>query len=848
MPSSRIGPDESTFAGVRSAEWQRIRERRARNRGVPADQVDSPHADLVGLALSGGGIRSAAFCLGAIQALDSARRLRAMDYVSMVSGGGYTGAALVATMREKGEFVFRREHSSEGDVSDTPAVGHIRNYSRYLLPGGLTDMLHAVAVIARGLIVNVVVVLAILLLAAAITLLAGPSGDAPAPPGSSWLPWFDVLAVHVTLPMATLLTLGFCLYLVSWALWRSACEVMRKHTPASRFLRRLVPDRVVRRLPEFAEQRSWLARVAVGWLVLIVLVAVAELQPVIVRWMVGPGGVWLRRADGGGLTLENVGVLLAAFSGAVGFLSSRISAFLKSKQSDPTWNALFKRVLARALVIVAAAALPLALYLAYLAITVWGLTTSQGPTRHPWAPAWLSAVISPQHCAWAVLAAAPALWLAFSRSMKDFGYARAAFAVVGLLLVLTMGWVLYDPTHPATAARAAGWTYLGIGSALAALGWLYTENANSLHRLYRDRLSKAFLFEARTLARPGEEQRDDPHPLRSLRLSQLEGGCGPYPLINAALNIQGAQYLNRRGRNADFFVFTPLHVGSAATGYAGTEQVERADPALDLGTAMAISGAAVSSNMGKASVRPLSFTLALLNLRLGYWLPNPAWLRDGRGRGIVAAARLRSYIFAEAFGRLDERSAKVYLTDGGHIDNLGIYELLRRECLLIVAIDAEADASYGFPSFVEVQRYARIDLGVRIELPWQAIRDEALALTEVTGKGPIPAGRKNAGRHAAVGRIHYATGSIGYLLYVKSSITGDENDYVLDYRRRYPTFPHETTGDQFFSEEQFEVYRALGFHATSCALAGDVHVAADELGRKTAFRDAMAALPQDEQP
>jgi hypothetical protein len=51
------------------------------------------------------------------------------------------------------------------------------------------------------------------------------------------------------------------------------------------------------------------------------------------------------------------------------------------------------------------------------------------------------------------------------------------------------------------------------------------------------------------------------------------------------------------------------------------------------------------------------------------------------------------------------------------------------------------------------------------------------------------------------------------LVYIKSSLTGDENDYVFHYKRRYAAFPHETTLDQMFSEEQFEAYRALGYHA-----------------------------------
>ena len=84
--------------------------------------------------------------------------------------------------------------------------------------------------------------------------------------------------------------------------------------------------------------------------------------------------------------------------------------------------------------------------------------------------------------------------------------------------------------------------------------------------------------------------------------------------------------------------------------------------------------------------------------------------------------------------------------------------------------------------------------------------------------------RSSQGPHAAIGTIDYGGGERGYILYIKSSLTGDENDYIRDYARRYSRFPHESTGDQFSSEEQFEVYRALGFHMMHCALCGGDHI------------------------
>jgi hypothetical protein len=193
------------------------------------------------------------------------------------------------------------------------------------------------------------------------------------------------------------------------------------------------------------------------------------------------------------------------------------------------------------------------------------------------------------------------------------------------------------------------------------------------------------------------------------------------------------------------------------------------------------------------------------------------------------------FLLAEMFGLMQQYDENVYLTDGGHIENLGIYELLRRRCKIIIAVDAEADPQMRFGSFITLQMYARIDLGCLIQLPMEAIRNatikamkgEATIAADITHatdatvpSAPKPVIASPTGPHVAVGRIEYGGGEFGTLIYIKSSLSGDENDYIRDYVRRNPTFPHETTGDQFFSEEQFEVYRALGFHAARRFLIG----------------------------
>lgn len=226
--------------------------------------------------------------------------------------------------------------------------------------------------------------------------------------------------------------------------------------------------------------------------------------------------------------------------------------------------------------------------------------------------------------------------------------------------------------------------------------------------------------------------------------------------------------------------------------------------------------------MGSASIRPLTPIFALLNVSLGYWLFNPRYASNATGGRRVG--RGGKYFWLKMTGRLTESSEAVYLTDGGHIENLGVYELLRRRCKVIFVVDAEADARMSFSSLMTLQRYARIDLGIRIDLPWWVIQKRTLEVRNHAKSNPLaPPGQPLAvtGPHVAIGTIDYGNDQRGYIVYIKSSLTGDENDYVRDYARRNEDFPHERTSNQFYSEEQFEVYRALGFHIANGFLSGE---------------------------
>jgi hypothetical protein len=764
------------------------------NEACPTDgppvKRPKPASNVVGLALSGGGIRSAAFCLGAIQALDNSELIDKIDYLSTVSGGGYIGTSMTAAMAtgSAGKFPFASK-LQEGEVA---GVQHIRDHSNYLFPQGPLNIFGNVVVYLRGLVANAVLLLPYLLLMAGITLWSNPT-VASLNVANLWGLEFRHLPIPVSHFGLTLnLLLLFAISLAAWALGRS--------TPRGR---------------NISDVSLWV-RLVGFLLVAILFLAFFELQPLLLAGMFGLAHN--ANSYSGGLSraaswLKTLAAVLAPIATVLGFFGQFLADRLKRSVEKPGFGAFVEKIAVKFAIYLAGAAVPLVLWVVYLYLAFWGIKdcgteTCSSDAPYAYAPAWLT---------------------------KLSGYTP-----YGSIIAL----------------------YFIAGGALLVIGWLLNPNSNSLHRLYRDRLGKAFLFDpskrvapgtiARLIARlrglAGGEAEDSLHnsdlqPLDTLKVSELKPELAPYHLINTALNIEASKYANRRGRNADFFIFSPLFTGSVATGYVETWRMEDEEPGLTAGTAMAVSGAAASANMGSATIKPLVPTLAILNVRLGYWLTNPS-----KVAGALKKSRfwrfverfwrfVDKYYFAkELFGWLSEDRGTIYLTDGGHIENLGIYELLRRRCKLIIAIDGEADPDMSFGSLVTLERYARIDFGLRIGLPWAKLRDVSReASAEILKSGGKPPSQAPHGPHCALGTIYYPrktrhepdSDSTGVLLYIKSSFTGDEYDYVVDYKRRNPDFPHETTLDQLFTEEQFEVYRDLGFHAVNSAFKGYDEVSMD---------------------
>jgi hypothetical protein len=337
--------------------------------------------------------------------------------------------------------------------------------------------------------------------------------------------------------------------------------------------------------------------------------------------------------------------------------------------------------------------------------------------------------------------------------------------------------------------------------------WFLNINFTSPHRHYRNKLAEAYVIQpaAQPVAgQPFEEA-------VSLPLSKVGTVTqrGPYHLVNAALNVPGSKNPGMQGRLTDFFLFSPAFCGSPLTGYRETEEWEKADQHLDLATAMAISGAAAAPQMGLGTMRNLSFWLALLNIRLGYWVrdPNPG----KQSPRILGDSPGLLFLIKEMLGTMDEKAPWLNISDGGHIENLGVYELLRRRCKYIVAVDGEQDQRMTFAALTTLQRLAAIDLGVKINISLDDLRLDEQGYSR---------------SHFRLCRIEYPGRRYGYLLYIKLSLTGNEGEFLRRYRLDEPAFPHHSTADQFFTEAQFEAYRSLGEHVGDKlflpAIVGDI--------------------------
>ena len=245
-----------------------------------------------------------------------------------------------------------------------------------------------------------------------------------------------------------------------------------------------------------------------------------------------------------------------------------------------------------------------------------------------------------------------------------------------------------------------GWVVLAVLAGLALLGglmgWFVDINRFSLHAAYRDRLIRAYLGASR-----GSERRPNPFTgfdeRDNIQMWSLRGNR-PFHVVNMALNLVAGKDLAWQDRKAETFTVSPLHAGSFRLGYRDAAEYGRhrdRDVAISLGTSVAISGAAASPNMGYHSSPVVTFLLALFNVRLGWWLGNPGRFGDHTFNTPGPRFAPRP-LFSEAFGLTDGEHPYVYLSDGGHFENLALYEMILRRCHFIVVSDGGQDPEFTF--------------------------------------------------------------------------------------------------------------------------------------------------------
>jgi hypothetical protein len=903
--------------------------------------------ELVGLTLSGGGIRSATFNLGVLQALARSKILRHVDYLSTVSGGGYIGSWLVGWIKrasfcdvEKGLDPDWKQH----DHKATPEIEFLRDYSNYLTPhvGFLTaDTWTAIVTFFRNLLLHLAILVSagvgVLLIPHLLTYAAGYSG------GGWWM-------VGVSQALLALAFVMFCYHFRQAAVtapsagWWSATpgRILLSICPfwlAGVYLEVCcfnanprVSAWALHLAATWASPAVWALGLCVGfWFLCGIILSFAALSghdpnpriPAMLSFVLSVFSYLVLCFFCAGWALASLarawplkGFAMATFGVPLVMLVYLLAAVLQvgltgllMKNEAREWTA---RLGAWVLLIsmVWAALFSIAIYGPFVALRLG---------------AWFKGLT----VAWAAHTAS-GVWSAFSsrsgnKSSTNWTDVLAVTAApvfsAGLLILLSFGIYQLGVRQPATppvpaysgpvqmtlkAASSVGSANITLSGApqentktsladyaakvqngrlwerkwwlvLIALGFFVLAfllslrvdiNEFAMNTFYRNRLVRCYLGASRPPDRttqddPNYECRRQQNPfsgfdpkddllLKSLRTDADPQKCeeryvGPYPIINAALNLTHGRRLAWQERKAESFTFTPLFCGGTISdqdSYLPTCKYAYPPEGVYLGTAMAISGAAVSPLVGFHYSAGAGFLMTVFNARLGQWLANPKytglsllarvyrlarkllgtpggqpspnsestrlWNRYGPRLGLC-------WLVKELFGLTDDEAPYVYLSDGGQFENLGIYELVRRRCKLIVACDVSEDREYKFEFLGNAIRKCRDDFGVDISINVDNLRAEGKSKQN----GDDDA--KKSKQHCAVGIISYdkarAGDMPGILIYVKASLTGDEPADVLEYKNSHADFPHDSTADQWFSESQFESYRKLGQHIIEqCAI------------------------------
>lgn len=767
-------PDSSSHLSKPNFEVLVQREigRKFQDASPAPKRIVEPSRELHGLALSGGGIRSATFNLGLAQGLHRLGLLRGFDYLSTVSGGGYFGSFWSAwrTRSENAGKVFP-------DVPATPKfpepceIRHLREFSNFLTPRmGITSwdtgrmLVTAFSSMLPSLLAAVSVLLGAVLVWCLIAygLFALELND----DGLSDLPVSAAIMACLTLfaPVA------------GEVLWRRRGEWTGKEKVSQRaYIRAAIWAIAVTVAAWLFIAYNW-QQYRGGYSAWQRLPVIQYNQPVSAwLYLLMPAGAWL-------LTLLSFTLLRWATSTRVNTREQRMI------------RASYDRAHARVL----------------LTVLIWVVFTLLWAAG-VWVYAWFSELSARQTQVQATglagvytLGMALFAWLQkrlgeqpnkpsggkLMAAIKPLLPQLLAYAVVLTMAVYTVALLLTVDQRWDSAVWVAAGASVAVLLAVAAF---LNPNEVGLHAFYRGRVARAYLG-ASVLDgwRLSEEHPDD-----DIKLPELSG-TAPVHLICCAANDISSSDTSNLNRGAESAVLS-------RAGFSVAEEWQAWDgrPVPTLAGAATASGAAFNSLMGAKTIElgpAVTFLMAAFNLRLGLWLPHPT-----RSRAQTLHERKMAGIpfLNEMLGRARSRGSDVHLSDGAHFENLAIYELVRRHCRVIVATDCGMDPEVAFDDFGVMVRRVREDFGVEIRIDLSPLRPDP-----ATGLARQP---------MVSGDIHYPEGDTGILLFFKPTLVGNEPADVTQYRTRNKAFPHEGTGDQFYDEAQWESYRRLGEHAAISA-------------------------------
>ena len=842
------------FETVMSEELEDLR----RDIGLPKNPsqrqmncaVDAAKEPLAALCLSGGGIRSASFALGIIQGFNRFGLLEKFTYLSTVSGGGYVGSWLSAWRHHAGsdDTVFkgldRTRHKSGDEAGE---IRDLRADSNYLTPKrGLSsaDTWAALALVIRNLILNWMIFvsffMAVLLIPkvfeALLYWLRGPGGI--------------IAYLILLLAGAILLIAGLCVSMTGRL--RSKCPWITNTRFVLMALLPILGAAIC--FTGIATGGPMLQRVSTLWLLVfggligavayvVALLAAQRLSAAAShRLAVGIEPATIGRRD----TIYDAGAW--AIAGAVAGIVIASGISWAKAYMGYAWEYIpYRDCLVELLVIFGIPWVALSLLSGELIYVGLRSYAARGDMDREWlarSAGWLAAVAvlwcavsaicvyGPQALRWhwwttfgigsvsglvttmlgssSLTAATTARKAASYLSLEQLGsIAGLVFAIV-LLAALSLA-------DDLLIGQPTGWWPLCLGLILFlfSLGasWFINVNRFSLHSMYRNRLVRGFLGAARAGVTGADARNPDPFtgldPKDNLRMAELAKSLSDrrclYPVLNMALNVVATRNLAWQERKAESFTVTPRACGNPNPHVKYRETASYGDPngGITLGTAMAISGAAASPNEGYNSSPLVGFLMMMFNVRLGWWLGNPArdtYRRDGPYWGLFPALK-------ELLGMTTDDGNWVYLSDGGHFENLGIYEMVRRRCRVIVVSDADCDPDCAFENLGNAVRKIYIDQGVGIDF-------QALKLDK-RQTPPKP------GVYCALGTITYPdSAKTGWILYIKPGYHGTEPADIQSYANAHDAFPHETTADQWFTESQLEAYRGLGAHVAELICNG----------------------------